>query len=473
MLVSSSLLIFAGAAMASTNTTASRAPIVPHATPPLDFVPTGTATLVKQFHATYQSGATMIAIATDGTDQSTDGFFSSDGGFSNSQMNHHDVNGALINYVSYALDCRSVNYNSAAGVWFVKSYSNTWNRVDPLTGAVTPIGRWFAFNQSSPALTFNGQYILEHENGTIRIMRANNGRLLRTLTGFQYGAYPWGEAVAVDGNRHFLTWDGPTIYVQDPNSNVIDTISLTQGTEGGFTLDWANGLLWTSNTTFGDNGDWFGYSITVGAAAIKLTSAPRTSGGRGELPYGVDVWSRTGKDQTVQVWSTLVTEDGTEIAGPTRTVTLGASGVQAITGSFPIVGELAPGTYELLVSVGTGREGKIYNTVSQDVVVGTPKVERPVVASAPAVLDLRARSYRGGAAVNFSLATGGLAEVSVYDATGRFVDRIAYGQFPAGPRFTEWSGRNAAGRPVTPGMYFVRLTTPDGTRTARLVYMGS
>jgi flagellar hook assembly protein FlgD len=46
------------------------------------------------------------------------------------------------------------------------------------------------------------------------------------------------------------------------------------------------------------------------------------------------------------------------------------------------------------------------------------------------------------------------------------VRTIARGQkFDAGARSLRWDGRNEAGRPVGPGVYFVRLSTAGGTWT--------
>ena len=49
---------------------------------------------------------------------------------------------------------------------------------------------------------------------------------------------------------------------------------------------------------------------------------------------------------------------------------------------------------------------------------------------------------------------------------GRTVRTIARGQkFDAGVQSLRWDGRNETGRPVGPGVYFVRLSTVGGTWT--------
>ncbi len=61
-------------------------------------------------------------------------------------------------------------------------------------------------------------------------------------------------------------------------------------------------------------------------------------------------------------------------------------------------------------------------------------------------------------------------DVSVYDASGRLVRRLAGGAFPVGVRSVDWDGRDEGGRDVAGGTYFVRLSTGSGTEASeRLV----
>jgi len=63
-------------------------------------------------------------------------------------------------------------------------------------------------------------------------------------------------------------------------------------------------------------------------------------------------------------------------------------------------------------------------------------------------------------------ARGGASSVSVrvvvYDASGRLVTTVASGSYSTGVQSAAWDGKDAAGRPVAPGIYVARMTTHSG-----------
>ena len=102
-----------------------------------------------------------------------------------------------------------------------------------------------------------------------------------------------------------------------------------------------------------------------------------------------------------------------------------------------------------------------------DVVFATSATAAPPVAippSAPLRVSARPNPFRGTTAISFELARSGKASLAVHDVAGRVVatllsaDRLA-----AGAHRAEWNGRDGAGRPSAPGVYFVRLETSEGT----------
>lgn len=70
----------------------------------------------------------------------------------------------------------------------------------------------------------------------------------------------------------------------------------------------------------------------------------------------------------------------------------------------------------------------------------------------------------GRAALRFDLPRDETVELGVFDVTGRRVARLASGRLPAGSHRTEW---NTSG--VKPGLYLVRLRTPSGERSTRVM----
>jgi len=71
--------------------------------------------------------------------------------------------------------------------------------------------------------------------------------------------------------------------------------------------------------------------------------------------------------------------------------------------------------------------------------------------------------------VEYSLRKPGRVELSVYDVVGRMVRKVVDGEQPAGVHKHSWDGKNQDAGFAPGGVYFVRLNTPDGTKTKRLV----
>ncbi len=85
--------------------------------------------------------------------------------------------------------------------------------------------------------------------------------------------------------------------------------------------------------------------------------------------------------------------------------------------------------------------------------------------------------YRGGE-LSISFATrGGLgggagsAEVSLYDASGRLVRTVARGQYPAGYQSAVWDGRDARGKRVAAGIYFLRVASEGKGHAIKFVVL--
>jgi hypothetical protein len=92
---------------------------------------------------------------------------------------------------------------------------------------------------------------------------------------------------------------------------------------------------------------------------------------------------------------------------------------------------------------------------------GTPPTVVPAVTSfAPAMPN----PFRGTTTLSYALAKGGAVELTVYGVDGRKVATLASGVQEAGSYRLVWDGGNAR-----PGLYYARLTTPQGKFTRTLV----
>lgn len=104
-----------------------------------------------------------------------------------------------------------------------------------------------------------------------------------------------------------------------------------------------------------------------------------------------------------------------------------------------------------------------------------PEINRPVLASQIRAVQpnpFSARSARGETAIRLRISERAAlqpARLDVLDISGRLVRNLVDGVLPVGVTEADWDGRDAAGQPVTAGVYYVRFQTADGTHGARAV----
>ncbi len=73
--------------------------------------------------------------------------------------------------------------------------------------------------------------------------------------------------------------------------------------------------------------------------------------------------------------------------------------------------------------------------------------------------------------IAFSMETSDQVTLQIFDTAGRFVATLWDGVAPAGLNMREWSGRDAAGRPLATGIYYYRLTTPRTTEVRKMLLL--
>jgi hypothetical protein len=71
--------------------------------------------------------------------------------------------------------------------------------------------------------------------------------------------------------------------------------------------------------------------------------------------------------------------------------------------------------------------------------------------------------------LRFRLAEGGEVDLSLYNARGERVIRLADGWYPAGQHRVRWRGEDGRGRRVASGSYVARLGSGRDVQTVRLV----
>jgi hypothetical protein len=79
------------------------------------------------------------------------------------------------------------------------------------------------------------------------------------------------------------------------------------------------------------------------------------------------------------------------------------------------------------------------------------------------------RLVEGRVTVRYGLSSAAFVTALVFDPNGRRVATLRRGPVDAGEHVLVWDGRTDAGRDALPGVYVIRLQTPAGTRTQKLV----
>jgi len=77
--------------------------------------------------------------------------------------------------------------------------------------------------------------------------------------------------------------------------------------------------------------------------------------------------------------------------------------------------------------------------------------------------------FARGSEIRFTLDRASRVDVSIHDASGREVRRLASGRMGSGPHTLTWDGRDGRGRIAAAGVYFVRIRSEEREAVAKLV----
>ena len=86
-----------------------------------------------------------------------------------------------------------------------------------------------------------------------------------------------------------------------------------------------------------------------------------------------------------------------------------------------------------------------------------------------ALMPVAPNPSRGAPTVSFALARAGNVDLGVFGVDGRRVSTLVHETREPGVFRIAWNGLDAGGNPVRPGLYFVRLQTPEGRFTRTMV----
>jgi hypothetical protein len=79
--------------------------------------------------------------------------------------------------------------------------------------------------------------------------------------------------------------------------------------------------------------------------------------------------------------------------------------------------------------------------------------------------------FVGETMIKFSVPRKMNVKLSVYDISGRLVRTVAEGDMDAGEHSFAWDGRDGSARSVSPGIYFLRMSTPERSLQKKMVLL--
>ena len=128
------------------------------------------------------------------------------------------------------------------------------------------------------------------------------------------------------------------------------------------------------------------------------------------------------------------------------------------------------GTYYARVS-GDRNETGTYTLSVTDV---TGPASKPVVADGPEPTGLAPNApnpFNPSTVIPYRLDVDGPVRLVVYNLLGQRLRTLVDEAQSAGVYRVQWDARDAAGRRVSSGVYFIRLHYPGGVQTRRMLYL--
>jgi alpha-mannosidase len=284
----------------------------------------------------------------------------------------------------------------------------------------------------------------------------------------------WDSPFFRPGNSTATTLDGATPRIRAIIGNQIN------GTGNGI-ADQGGDAYFLDRFALRTHGAW------DAAAAMRFALedqnplvAIRVLGG-GSSPLPDTAWSLVSLGSSdVLLWALKPAEEGIDrgliarawnLASAPSAVTLQlpALGIASATRTTHIETDEAGATVEngaLLASLAPQQIGTWRLTPGSTAASGAPGARPRALFARP-----NPARARDGVALAFALSRPGAARLDLLDVRGARVARLLDGPCAAGPHEVRWSGRGDDGRRVPPGLYFMRLETPDGVTSGRFVLL--
>jgi len=230
---------------------------------------------------------------------------------------------------------------------------------------------------------------------------------------------------------------------------------------GGFTPFQDVGPIWSTDAAhywgwvespcvFQHDGLWYMFCTTTSGHVINFRTATTLTTDSTQWAVKYRLWDMVGQDPQSDTWFGVehLNVDGHDYLAYVDPYDSGIDFQEMVWGTPPAFFALA-----------------------QPVTAGVPSADPPRTL-ALAVLGRSGDGDGDGAVLRLSLPEAGAVRIDLYDVSGRRVRALAAGSYPRGESLVRWDARDGAGARVRDGIYFARVRTASGERSARVLVTG-
>jgi uncharacterized repeat protein (TIGR01451 family) len=241
-----------------------------------------------------------------------------------------------------------------------------------------------------------------------------------------------------------------------------------------------------SDTNAANNSDSASISVPLADLAVIMTVDNPAPTAGSTIVYTLAV-SGAGANEAAEVVVTDILPEGVTFVSSLASQGAYSSGTGLWTvGNLPAA---SPATLEISVTVDAGTAGEIIVNVASvsapdfrdgdaandlasaqiEVQSATDGVWVSLTPGSYALHSARPNPSQGPAVVEFDIPLAGETSLLVFDVQGRPVVTLLEKTLEAGRYSPRWDGRDAAGKTVSPGVYFVRLESGEFSTTRKLI----
>jgi len=175
------------------------------------------------------------------------------------------LQGNFIKSYPILLDMRSIMYNKKDKSFYVTTTNRKIFRIiDMIAGTYELVfSNLYENKQASLSFGHKGKNLYAFDQGTVSIYNFKTGALIRTLAGLKCGDGNRKGAGTVAVDKEFIyTWDAATseVYSYDMEGKFVKSFVLSDG-DFGYSLSYANGMIFVSHSPQGKTGHWYGYNL--------------------------------------------------------------------------------------------------------------------------------------------------------------------------------------------------------------------